>query len=1051
MKYRSAFFLTIVCLWMLGAARADAQSVDTGILGTVSDASAAVIPGAQITVTGVSTGVSQTVASGPTGAFEIRYLVPGDYIVEAVLSGFRTERRAVTLRVAQLARLNFVLQVGQVGEVVDVVARGLLLETQSGVTGNVVSAESLVNLPLNGRNFTTLGNLTAGVVASGTQFRASGARGMYQQVSFDGVSALNNRGNNLFMYPSVDAVEEFKVQATNYTAEYGGHAGANVQLQLKSGSNALHGSVFDFVRNDAFDSRNFFAPEPTPKPMLDRQQFGGVAGGPIRRNQTFFMGSYEGVRETRQNVAQTNVLTEAMRRGDFSGVAGAVIRDPLTGVQFPNNIIPSNRLDPLAASMVNKYQPLPNQTGANNFRGLTRNEDRQNQFITRIDHVINTKQRIFGHYLYQGRDNPSIPINPDFPVARLFNNHSGAVQHVTTWSATALNEIRVGYMRGDLNRLSPRRTTGFSVEKDLGIRGMLVGGPSGRQPNELEIGFPAITIQGFNGFGDSTSGEGIDKSQTYQFVDNLTLIRGRHALKMGADIRRLLGDATSTNAPFGALDFTRDITGNAAAAFMMGYPRTARTPEGIPIGGIRQWREGLYLQDDWRASPRLTLNLGLRYDYNHVPKDINGVSRTLRFDLPGGPVLWPQPGEVVDALYFNKHRHWAPRLGAAYQMNDRLVFRAGYGVFNMALHLDNINTLGTNPPTASVQVTNPTVNPLATIATPFPAVLVPATPIFNVTSAEVDRNHRDGYYQNWNVAAGYELSPKAVVELRYVGAKGSNLDSSLTNFNSPDPDPTATAVNLQLRRPAPAFGRIRMWVTDGESDYHSLQSEFKQRGPLGLYLNVAYTLSRLNDNQQGGLNASRARRQNPRDLSTEYAPSADDVRHRLVAAYVWDIPVGSNVGGASRVLLNGWQLSGIATLSSGSPIFINQDGDTLNVDSEEIRPNLVAGQDPVLSGSQRTLARWFNTSAFARATTTYGTSPRNPVVGPGLNTVDMSLAKSFPLRSGEQIQFRWEAFNAFNVPQFANPNGTLGNSNFGVISSTRANNREMQFSLKYLF
>ena len=255
--------------------------------------------------------------SGPNGTFEIRYLVPGDYVVEARLAGFRSERRAVTLRVAQMARLNFVLEVGQVGEVVDVVAQGLLLETQSGVTGNTVSAETIVNLPLSGRNFTSLGNLTAGVVASGTQFRASGARRMYQQVNFDGVSALNNRGNNLFIYPSVDAVQEFKVQATNYTAEDGGHAGANVQLQLKSGFNALHGAGFDYFRNDALDARNFFSRPPQPKPQLDRHQFGGVVSGPLRRNKTFFMASYEGLRETRESAAQANVLTAAMRRGEL--------------------------------------------------------------------------------------------------------------------------------------------------------------------------------------------------------------------------------------------------------------------------------------------------------------------------------------------------------------------------------------------------------------------------------------------------------------------------------------------------------------------------------------------------------------------------------------------------------------------------------------------------------------------------------------------------------------------------------------------------------------
>jgi hypothetical protein len=606
-------------------------------------------------------------------------------------------------------------------------------------------------------------------------------------------------------------------------------------------------------------------------------------------------------------------------------------------------------------------------------------------------------------------------------------------------------------MRGDLDRLSPRRESGFSVEEDLGIRGMRVGGPFGRPPNDLEIGFPSIGIQGFNGFGDSTGGEGIDESRTYQFVNNLTLIRGRHALKMGGDIRYLMGDATSTNAPFGAIDFTRDITGHAAAAFMLGFPRTARTPEGIPVGGIRQWRQGLYFQDDWRVTPRLTVNLGLRWDRNQVPQDVNGVSRTLRFDLdPSRPVLWPEPGEVVDELYFNKHRRWAPRLGFAYQLNDRIVFRGGYGVFNMALHLDNINTLGTNPPTASVQVTNPTLNPIATLANPFPTALVPTNTIFNVTSAEVDRNHRDGYYQNWNVAMGYEMSRSAVVEVRYVGSKGTNMDASLGNFNSPDPDPTASALDLQRRRPYQGFGRIRMWITDGRSDYHSLQSEFKHRGPWGLNLTVAYTLSELKDNQGAGLNSGSARRQNPRSEEGEYSVSSDDLRNRLVAGYVWNIPFGSSLTGFTGVLLKGWQLSGITTLSSGSPIFIGQDGDTLNTDSSDIRPNLVPGQDPTLPSSERTMARWFNTAAFARATTTYGNSPRNPVVGPGRKVVDLSLAKAFDVTSGQQLQFRLEAFNAFNWVNWGNPNGTLGNNNFGIITSAGAA-REMQLSLKYTF
>ena len=614
--------------------------------------------------------------------------------------------------------------------------------------------------------------------------------------------------------------------------------------------------------------------------------------------------------------------------------------------------------------------------------------------------MISPKQKIFGHYLYQYRDNPTVPINPEFPAPRLFKNHSMAVQHVATWSSSLLNEIRFGYMRGDLNRLSPRRLTGFSVEDDLGIHGMLVGGPNGRPPNENEIGFPSISIQGFNGFGDSTGGEGIDLSQTYQFVDNLTVIRGRHALKMGGDVRRMMGDATSTNAPFGALDFTRDISGHAAAAFMLGFPKVARTPEGIPIGGIRQWRTGFYFQDDWRATPRMTVNLGLRYDKNLPPKDTNGVSRTLRFDLPNGPVLWPEPGEVVDQLYFNEQRGWAPRLGI------RLPDERPVGAPRRLRHLQHgaaprqhqyaghQSSDGERPGDQS------DTNPVATLAFPFPSSLVPANTIFNVTSAEVDRNHQDGYYQNWNVAVGYEFSRSAVVEVRYVGAKGSNLDTSLTNFNSPDPDPNAGSIPLQSRRPYPAYGRIRMWVTDGESDYHSLQSEFKHRGPWGLHLTVAYTLSKLNDNQQGGLNASRSRRQNPRSLEGEYAPSADDQRQRLVIGYVWDIPFGVSLTGFIGALVKGWQLSGLGIFNSGSPVFINQDGDTLNVDSEEIRPNLVAGQDPDAAERRADHRALVQYGAFARATDDLRKLSRNPVVGPGRKVVRHLAGEVVPPDAG---------------------------------------------------
>jgi hypothetical protein len=335
----------------LGTASAFAQSVDTGIVGGVVDTSGAVIPGATITVTNQSTGVANTVVSGINGAFEIRYLGPGAHVVDVTLQGFRAQRTTIVLRVAQMMRLDFTLELGELSETISVVAKGQLLETQSAVVRDVLTTERIENLPIAGRNFVNLGNLTPGVVAGSGEFKAGGMRSRYQQITFGGISVTGNRNNVLAMFPSLDAIEEINVQTSNYTAEYGGHAGASVHVQLRAGSNAFHGAVSDFMRSDLFNARNFFSAPGSPKPELKRNQFGSVVSGPIRQEHTFLMASYEGVRETRESVAQTNFLTAAMREGDFSGLAA--IRDPLTGQPFPGNIIPRDRLNPLSVAIIN--------------------------------------------------------------------------------------------------------------------------------------------------------------------------------------------------------------------------------------------------------------------------------------------------------------------------------------------------------------------------------------------------------------------------------------------------------------------------------------------------------------------------------------------------------------------------------------------------------------------------------------------------------------------------------------------------------------------------
>jgi len=478
------------------------------------------------------------------------------------------------------------------------------------------------------------------------------------------------------------------------------------------------------------------------------------------------------------------------------------------------------------------------------------------------------------------------------------------------------------------------------------------------------------------------------------------------------------------------------------------------------MSGVRQWRYGFYLQDDWRVNSRLTLNLGMRYDLFPLPQDIHGISRTLRFDLdPAGPVLWPEPGEQVD-LWLKDNKLITPRFGFAYRLRDNLVVRGGYGIFKMGQHFDQVNILQLNPPNASIQLDNPTVNPVATIEEPFTAALLPeGDPLYNLVSVSPDRKHLDGYYQNWNLTVARELSSNDVLEVRYAGTKGTHLDSSYLNFNSPDPDPNAQG-DIQSRRPYPTIGRVRMWDDDGNSNYHSLQTRFEHRFAQGLSLTLAHTWSHLIDDEDSDMNSSRARSQNPRQLRENMrASSRYDIRHSLVVGYVWDLPFGSSLTGVAGALLKGWSFSGIATLRSGSPLFVDQDGDTLNTDPagitssssyNEIRPDLVPGQNPILPGSERTVQRWFNTAAFTRATVTYGNSPRNPVVGPGDKALDIAIGKSFQVREGQRLEFRLEAFNSTNTPQFNNPNTTMGNANFGRITGA-GTQREAQLALKYVF
>jgi hypothetical protein len=1053
---------SIFLLMAAGMAPALAQTLDTAILGVVTDPSGAAVPDAEITISQPATGFTQKIVSNHEGGYELRYLRPGEYTVDVNASGFAPERRTnVSVQTGQAARLNFALQVGQVSQRADVVAEVPLMQTENAALGEVVSTERISNLPLNGRRFVDLAALSPGVtVRTESQFslvRANGTRDTTMALSFDGVKATSNRWAFVAMFPPLDSIQEFQVQTGNYTAEYGGNAGANINVQLRSGTNALHGNLYEFLRNDKLDARNYFSPAPLPKDVLRRNQFGAVVSGPIVKDKAFFMAGWESQRNNQESAGSDIVLTPAQRLGNFSALSDP-ITDPLTGNPFPGNIIPANRLNPVSVSLVNTYMPLPNQAGTVNYAFLSRANTKWDQGLARIDYRWSDRDQFSGHYMGHNWNQAIIPQIPIFQSETPYLNQNISVQHVHTFSPTLVNEFRFGYHRGNRNSTNPRKNTDFTASQ-IGINGLKQGGPNGRELKQAEAGFPTLDISGYLGLGE-TGGSDVDATQTYQFVENVSLFRGKHAMKMGVDIGRHISNANTINWPYGQITFTSDIAGDAGAAFMLGFPRETLTPEGQPVSAVRQWRNFFYFQDDWKLSPRLTLNLGIRYDMLTLPHEINGNSRTLRFDLdPAGPVLWPPDsrtsaegkGEVVD-LWENEHWHIAPRFGFAYRFNDRTAVRGGYGIFTATNQFDHVNVLQLNPPMAgSITIINPSINPVATIQNPAPVALVSENPLYNVVSIQPDRKHINPYVQNWNFQVSRQLGTNNALEAGYVGNKGTFLDTSQLNFNSPDPG----LGDIQARRPYPQFNRIRLLTTDGNSTYHSFQTRFEHRFNRGLSFTASYNWSHMIDDQEDETNGERCRCQDPRHRGiNEKASSILDIRHRFVAGYVWEIPFTSGLHGAAQQVLGGWALGGIVNIQSGSPFRISQAADSQNDDSVgSARPNLVAGQNPSLPSSERDPSSWFNTAAFTPSVLMYGNTPRNPLVGPGLNTWNLSAQKAFkiPALETHSLQFRGELFNAFNTPQFANPGSALGNGDFGQVTSTRGDNRQIQFGLRYQF
>jgi len=926
-----------------------------------------------------------------------------------------------------------------------------------------VGPEQAEQLPLNGRKFDDLAILTPGVTVSdpdnhssstaGSSINSYGSQVTWAQLNVDGVTMVNNRHAYVNIFPSVDSIQEFNVFTGNAPAEYGGGAGSVTNVQLKSGTNLLHGDVFEFIRNTAVDARNDFRPPPLAKQILKQNQFGATLGGPIVKDRTFFFFSYEGLRSIEQTPSLTNVLIPAERTGDFSSLLpGKQLKSPYTGAIYLNNQIP---VDAVSQNIVNTYMPLPNaNTNGDNYSGVTTGNENVNQYIGRIDHRINENNQLAFHFIYEFRNFPFTAIDPNFTFTGTYPMYNVALQYVHTFSSNLLNELRLGTDLEHVKQLSTRANTSFTAAS-IGINGFTINGQPLPPPNE---GFPTLSISGFIGMGDGTAASNLDDSRTYQLVDNLTWNRGKHNLTFGADIRHVQDDATTDNTPYGSISFSGAETGNAAADFMLGVPSSLITPEGVPLSMSRQWRDYVYFQDNWKVASNLTLNLGLRWDIWVPPHDNLNTSRTLNWST--------NPPTLVNLsvpLWKISHKDFSPRVGFAYSLPYQFVVRGAYGITFYGGQFDNINILQLNPPTdPSFSLSNgttPSNPPTATINNPVSPSITPASA--NIASLPIDDRHPDLYLQTYNLTLSKQFWSN-VIDISYVGVKGTHQDTSIPYFNNGPPQSSSGSVNAD--RPYPTFGNIRLIDFHGASDYNGLEVHFQHKFSHSLEFTTAYAFSHLLDNQGGDTNGSRSETQIP--ISKEWANGLTDQRQNLTIAMVWALPKLSGGNFAAREVLNGWGINTIFQFIAGSPIFVTQSTDYEYNGNAYERPDLT-GQP--LTVAHRTIGEWFNNStvagvaAFANSYTVvngvnvghYGSTPRNPsaLVGPSVDPLTLALRRSFamPFKEPQHLDVRLEVFNALNTPQLSAPSGSWGSSAFGTITSTKIDNREMQLALKYIF
>ena len=1137
---RLAVLGVLICMGL--SATAWAQKDTGSIAGTVKDQTGAIVARAHVTVTDLDRGNRIETVTNDSGAYVASPLRVGRYTVTVEHPGFkRAVSVPVDLDVQQRIAVDVTLQVGQISESIEVTGAAPLLETETSELGQVVDHTRMANLPLNGRNFAQLALLTAGTAPSepgardegGFGFSANGARSLQNNFLLDGVDNNSNlpdllNETNYVIQPSVEALEEFKVQTNAYSAEFGRGNGAIINATIKSGTNSFHGSAYEFLRNEKFDAKNFFDDPNSPIAPYKQNQFGFTLGGPIFRSRTFFFVDYEGLRIRQSQTLTSFVPTDAQRGGDFSDQLdltqqtgtdclghptfvgeifdarnagnGCGVAFQYDGAGNPLNVIPQNKLDPLAVAFTKLYpEPNVNGNGFNFLSNPVRSETRNN-FDVRIDQKYTEKD--YGFFRFSYEDQPSVIPGPFATGGDGGGFFSGDEDNAyrsfaTSWThlfrSNLTNEFRLGYNRVNSERqqLNADKTS----EQLLNFPGGFPGIPN--VPGNG--GLPQLTFSDVSQIGSPTFLPSHEIQNTYGVSENLTWVRGNHSFKFGTDIRSEEFTIFQPANPRGTLDFGPGLTDNPAnqftggsgfASFLVGLSDSASINNLHNIDYHHQVY-AFYGQDDWRVTPRLTLNLGLRYELFTTIKERNNEQGT--FDLSTGSLivpkglnvqLTPQLAAIIPVqatgtpgLISPDINNFAPRIGLAYQVTNKLVVRAGYGIFYGGDEAGPYSnpSMGFNPPFFTSKNFNPpcgtpSANPatvdcslvgIPTLSSGFPAnsLVDPEPPplLFSLDPKLVTP-----YMQQWHLSTQYSLPSETVFEVTYAGSRGLKQYIYLNgNQAAPNPDPDLPFAD---RRPFPLLdGSIGWFRSAGQSNYNSLQLRVEKRFSHGLTFLASFTwahaLDIASNADLGAQNGGDFRYF--RDPQAEYGNSDFDVRRRFVFSYLYELPIGHGkrlLGDASGVLnqiVGGWQVGGITSASTGNWFTILDTNGVANSDGQQ-RPDLIG--DP--RAKPCVAQTFFNTCAFTDPPLgSFGDVSRNSVQGPGLQTWDFSIFKNFPITERTKVEFRAEFFNVFNHPnlQFvkSGPQNsidttTFGTPQFGFLTAAR-DPRQIQFALKFSF